>query len=220
VRGYWFLAVAAALALVPLSASAAASGILTVGGTTGPAVAPGDLLMGTLVGNAVFQNASGTEKITCTMSTVRATDVTNAVPPGTAAVSVDSVTFGGCSTSGLFGATVGSITTNASSACPWNASVSDGSGSGNVTVTANTSSGCSGTIASTVVLNVGGSITCSYTARNNTLTGSAPLGSSSSINFSNQEFDGASGSSGFCFTPGFFGARYTFTDGVSPVFVN
>src|SRR5215472_15760577 len=137
-RRYWFLAVAGAIAAalaIPLSASASASAILTVG-SGGPAVNSGDSLTGANSANATFTNGSNSNQIvTCTSSGLGASAGSNPPPTGQATETNSSQTFGGCSIKGVFGATgINSITTNASSSCPWGVVVDDTTSPATVTI--------------------------------------------------------------------------------------
>ena len=216
-------AIASALALAPALASAS-DAILTVGSTSGPAVAPGDSLDGTLVGKATFVNKSNSsQKVTCTQSSIWATDATNPPPPGTASVTVHSVTFGSCTVTGISGATgVNSVTTNATSTCPWLATIDDHTNPATVTVRPNSSSGCPGVIQATINFQtVIGPISCVYrpVTPPGTITGTIPLASSAMLTFSNVELDKAAGP-GTCFSAGLFSATYAFGDQSNPIFVN
>ena len=212
-------AIASALALAPALASAS-SAILTVGSTSGPAVAPGDSIMGT--GSATFVNAANSsQKITCT-STIWAMDATNPSPPGAASVTVHSVTFDSCTVTGISGVTgINGVTTNATSTCPWNASIGDTTNPATVTVSPSTVGGCPTSIQGTINLkSVIGPISCVYQPHGGTISGTAKLGSSEGVRFTNAQFDKASGP-GTCFTTGLFSALYTFVDGSgNPIFVN
>lgn len=229
-RRYWYLAIAAviagALGALPLTAFAA-SGILTVGSTGGSAVAHNDVLTGTLSGNAVFTNtANSGQKVTCTSSTIQATDDTNPVPTGTATLNTSSQTFGGCSISGVFGASNPTVTTNASAGCPWATSIDDTTNPAIATITKSSVAGCSDILATVHLTVFGFGITCTYSPNNGTIKASAPLGSSSGLTFppsgTTDTFSKVSGP-GTCFGSANFTGVYTFTDdnqGGGAVFVN
>lgn len=213
-RRHWFLvvagAIAAALAVVPLSAFAA-SAILTVGSSSGPAVATGDSLSGSLSGgSATFVNGSNSsQKVTCTSSGLAATAGSNPAPPGQATETNSSQTFGGCSISGVFGATgINSITTNASSSCPWNVTVDDRASPATVTISPATASGCATSISATVnVQTFFGAQNCVYGPTSGNITGTA----TSTLNFTNVSFTKTSGN-GTCFGTANFSATYGVVD--------
>ena len=217
-RRHWFLAIAgaiaAALAVAPLSAFAA-SAVLTVGSTSGPAVAAGDTLNGSLNGSATFVNSSNSgQKVTCTSSGITARDVTNPAS-GVATETVSSQTFGGCTLTGVFGASVNSITTNASSTCPWKASVDDRTSPATVTIAPATGGGSCPTTpvisADVKITAFGTTIDCVYSPTSTNISGTAPLASSAGITFTNQGFTKSSGP-GTCFSPANFSATYAFAD--------
>jgi len=227
-RRHWYFviagAIAAALAVVPLSAAASANAVLTVGSTGGAAVAHNDTLIGTLSGNATFVNtASSSQKVTCTGSTVTATDLTNPgpVPPGgTATESISGQTFSGCTLSGVFGASIKSVATNAGdSGCPWGGAVSDSSGTNNVTISANGGTSCNPIQATVTVTIFGTDHPCVYQPSGGTIVGSAALGSSTGVQFTNVTFDKVSGVA-TCFAHANFTALYPFKDGTQAVFTN
>lgn len=214
--------VAAALAALPTTTAAAAGAVLTVGSTSGPAVAPGDSLSGT--GNATFANsANPSQNVMCTMS-VGSKDATDPVPPGRATLIIGSLGFSNCRLNGFTGANgINSITTNASSTCPWNAVVDDTTNPATVTVSPATISGCATSIS--VDLNfqtMFGAVNCVYSPTNGTIVGTAPLGGGS-VTFSNVPFTRTSGPGTTCFPMGNFSATFNFTDatqGGGSVFVN
>jgi hypothetical protein len=215
--------IASALALAPALTSASGA-ILTVGSTSGPAVAPGDTLIGMLVGNATFVNAgNSSQNITCTKSTIWAIDVTNPPPPGKASVTVHSVTFDSCTATGITGVTGVSVTTNATTSCPWIVTIGDQTNPATLTIGPATGSGCPGVVLATIKLQtVIGSISCVYQPHGGTIPGTATVGSRLDITFRNAQFDKASGP-GTCFSTGLFSAEYTFVDqsqGNGAVFVN
>jgi hypothetical protein len=218
-RRHWYLviagAIAAALAAVPLSA-AAASAVLTVGSTSGSAVAHNDVLIGTLSGNANFVNtASSSQKVTCTGSTVTATDLTNPAPGGTATESISDQTFSGCTLSGVVGASIKSVTTNANApGCAWGGAVTDGSGTNNVTISPSTNSGCNPIQATVTVTIFGFDHPCVYQPSGGNIVGSATLMSSAGVSFgsgSTVTFDKVSGVN-TCFAHANFSALYPFQD--------
>jgi len=212
-RRYWFLgiagAIAAALAALPLSASAA-SAILTVGSSSGPAVASGDSLSGALSGSATFVNSSSSsQKVTCTSSGLTATAVSNPAPTGQATETNSAQTFGGCSISGVFGATgINSIITNASSSCPWNVKVDDTTSPAGATISPATAGGCATSIVATVnVQTIFGAQMCVYNPTGGSIGGTA----TTTLNFSNVSFTKSSGP-GTCFGTAKFSATYNITD--------
>jgi hypothetical protein len=226
-RRYWYLAIAgviaSALAMLPLSAFAAAA-VLTVGSTSGPPVARGDALSGSLSGNAKFVNAANSNQfVTCTTSTITATGGDNPVPQGIAKETVSGQTFGNCTLTGVAGASVKGISTNATSSCPWNASIDDHTNPATVTVSPSTVSGCPTSIQATVSLNtVIGPISCVYQPHGGTIPATAKLASSEGIKFANAQWDKVSGP-GTCFTNALFSALYPFVDtsqGNGAVFAN
>lgn len=212
-RRYWYLgiagAIAAALAVVPLSASAA-SAVLTVGSSSGPAVATGDALSGANSGSATFVNGSNSnQKVTCTSSGLQATAGSNPAPGGQATETNSAQTFGGCSISGVFGATgINSITTNASSTCPWNVKVSDTTSPATVTISGATASGCATSISATVVVQTFfGPQNCVYSPTSGSIGGTG----ATSLVFSGVGFTKTSGP-GTCFGTANFSATYDITD--------
>jgi hypothetical protein len=214
-RRYWIFAIAGAIAAalaIPLSASAA-SAVLTVNGN---AVASGDALSGANSGNAGFVNSANSgQKVTCTSSSLGATAGTNPQAPGKATETNSSQTFGGCSITGVFGATgINSINTNASSACPWNVTVDDTTSPATVTIspaTASSTCGSSPTISATVsVQTFFGAQTCVYNPTSGNIVGSSAEGSTS-LGFSNVSFTKQSGP-GTCFSTVLFSGTYNITD--------
>jgi hypothetical protein len=211
-RRYWLLAVAGAaaatLAATPLGAFAA-SGILTVGNSGGPAVASGDALSGAISGNATFVNSGNSGQVVkCTSSGLTAAAVTNPAPTGQATETNSSQTFGGCSISGVFGATgINSITTNATSACPWNVTVDDTTSPASATISPATS-GCATSISATVnVQTFFGAQNCVYSPTGGSIKGTA----GTSLVFTNVGFTKTSGP-GTCFGTANFSATYNVTD--------
>jgi hypothetical protein len=222
-RRYWYLPfaamAAAALAVLPIGASASTGGVLTVGSAGGTSVNSGDTLNGTLVGSATFfSSTTGTTGVTCTTSTTSATDGTNPAAPGTATETLNSQTFSNCKTNVVGTTGVQSVSVDHLS---YNVSITDSSGSNNVSISA----GSAGAVQTTVKVNtIFGPIACVYQLPSGTsaIVGSAPLGSSSGISFKNVQFNKTSGP-GTCFSPAFFSATYTFVDasqGGGPTFVN
>ena len=212
-RRYWFLAIAgaiaAALAVTPLSAFAA-SAILTVGNSSGPAVAAGDALSGALSGNATFVNhSSSSQVVKCTSSGLAATAVTNPAPPGQATETNSSQTFGGCTISNVFGASgINSIVTNATAACPWNVKVDDTTSPFSVTISPATNSGCPTSISADVnVQTIFGAQDCIYSPTNGNITGTA----GASLVFTTVPFTKTKGP-GTCFSAADFTATYNITD--------
>ena len=224
-RRPWHLAItciiAAALAALTMTTAAAAGAVLTVGSTSGPPAAVGDVLWGVLSGNATFVNSSNSgQKVTCTSSRIDAVVVSNTGP---AMLTVTSLTFGGCSISGVTGATgINSITTNASASCPWNARVDDTTSPAKVTISPSTASGCPTSISATVtVQTIFGAQNCVYSPTGGSITGTSAEGSTSLV-FSGVGFSKTSGP-GTCFGTANFTATYNFTDhtqGGGAVFTN
>jgi hypothetical protein len=212
-RRYWFLAVAGAIVAalaIPLSASASASAVLTVNGA---AVASGDALSGANSGSATFVNSGNSnQKVTCTGSTLAATAGNNPAPTGQATETNSSQAFSGCSISGVFGATgINSISTNASSSCPWNVTVDDSTSPATATISPATASGCSTSISATVsVQTFFGPQTCVYNPTGGNIAGSSAEGSTSLV-FSNVSFTKQSGP-GTCFSTVLFSETYGITD--------
>src|SRR5262249_25048947 len=147
---------------------------------------------------------------TCTSSRIDEVVNSNPPPPGRATFTITNWTFGSCSISSVSGASVTGITTNATSSCPYNATVSDSSGSNNVTISAATSSGCSTIMFTVGIIVFGTHQSCVYSPHNGSLTGSWPVGGSS-ITFSNQSLNKSSGP-GTCFSSLAFSATYSVTD--------
>lgn len=204
-------AIAVTLAVVPIAASATASGVLTVG-TNGPAAAVGDVLWGVLSGNAKFGN------LTCTSSRIDATVAANPTPPGTAALSITNWTFGGCTANG----TSVTLMTNASSTCPFSMTVDDSTSPATVAVSASGGSGCAGILFTVGETVFGLNVHCIYSPTSADIFGSASLGAGFVITFNNQGFSKSSGP-GICPGSASFTATYTFTDhtqGGGTVFVN
>jgi len=190
---------AAFLALVTALPASAANNVLTIGSTSGAAVAVGDHLTSGLKSGTqatFFSSATGTTGVRCNTSTLAATVVTNPASPGTATESLTGQTFSNC-TANVFGVTaVNSVTvTN----LPYGSSVTS---AGVVTISPGT-----GNISATVSLQtVLGAITCVYRSTNTNLTGTAS-NTDNSIKLTNQSFTKVSGP-GTCFGTSFLSATY------------
>lgn len=194
------LTVAAAAAALALGAIAPASAtvqphttdVLTVGSAGGTNVATGNAISAGLASGTkvtFFSSTTGNTGVTCTGSQFGASVTSNPASPGTAGLSVTSLTFSGC-TANVTGVTsVGSITVTT----PFSASVASG---GAVSIP--------GPVTTTVVLNtLLGPTTCKF-------SGSGVAGTASnadhSISFSNQPFTLTSGSS-LCFPTVYWTAK-------------
>jgi len=199
VRTLRYLAIVPAVVLMAVVAAlpaAAASNVLTIGSTSGTAVAVNDILTSGLKSGTkatFFSTSTGTTGVTCTASTLTAKVLTNPASSGTATESLTGQTFTTC-TANVTGVTkVNSITVNN---LPYNTSVTS---AGAVTV--------SGTIQATVSLqSIIGAVTCVYKSTNATLTGTTS-NTDNSINFSNQSFTKSSGPT-LCFANVFLTAHY------------
>ena len=106
-------ALAAALSTSPAFA-AGSTGVLGWGGAnpSGTNVATSDTLTGTLQsGSGVFTFDSGSSvvTITCSGASISANATSNPTAPGTADLNLNTLSFTGCTVSGLSGITVGSI---------------------------------------------------------------------------------------------------------------
>jgi hypothetical protein len=209
----------AALSLLPvLPASAAAqdTNVLTTGSAAGTAVAVGDVLTAPLSSGTtatLYSSATGTSGVSCTTSQFTAAVTDNPASSGTATESVTAHTFSGCTSNVLGTLSVNSVTVNN---LPYVTTVTS---DGVVTVTPASSST---PIQTTVVLStLLGTITCVYQA--SSLTGTAS-NTDNSIAFTSQPFTKFSGSS-LCFSAGYFTAKYapvtdTTQSGSPSVFVN
>lgn len=208
------VAVAAALLATPGIAQAdpgtAAVNVLTYGSAGGPNVAVGDGLNASLKPGTTatfMSSAGGSTGITCTTSSFSGSVTANPASPGTAAGSLNTQAFTGC-TENIFGvSSVQSITVNS---LPFAISVDSSSSA--VTVT--------GTVQTTVVLNtILGRVTCVYRANNLSVSGAAS-NADNSIGFRNQQFNRTSGP-GLCFGNAFWTATYAPVTGPGgAVFVN
>jgi hypothetical protein len=216
-RRYLSAAVVAAIATLATALPAdAASAVLTVGSTSGPAVAVGDVLWGDLKSgtSAVFKNTGNSNQIACAKSRFDATVGSNPAPPGTGTFTITAWTFSSCTTN--FGATVVSITVDN---LPYNGSVIDPGAGPNVTI----SPGSGGIIHLTIVLTQVFQFTCKYKVHDASghLFGTTS-NADNSLTFSNQQFDKESGAIA-CFPSFVFSATYVLTDHTQSgglVFVN
>ena len=168
--------VAAALAAVPMTTAAA-----------------------DLSSNAVFVNQANSNRLLiCTSSHIDTT--------GTATLTIPMWSFSGCSFSGVFGTSVTGMSTNASTSCPYNATIDDSSSPATITIRPNGDS-CSTSIFLIVSVTVVGlRENCAYSPTNGSLTGSTQTGGSS-ITFSNQPFTRNNGRAP-CFSSMLFSATY------------
>ncbi|MFJ9950290.1 Tat pathway signal sequence domain protein [Kitasatospora sp. NPDC091207] len=197
------LAATAALALGAAPASAApgpvaATAVLTAGGT---AVGVGDALAAPLAANTratFYSTATSTTGVTCAVSQLAATVLTNPAAPGTATESLTGLTFGSC-TSNVTGVTsVRSLTVGN---LPHVVAVDDGPGLP-VTLTG----GAAGPIQATAVLNSWfGTLTCTYQL-SGAFTGNAD-NATHGMAFRNEHF-AKSGGSSLCPADGYFSAAY------------
>jgi hypothetical protein len=209
----------AALSLLPvLPASAAAQDttVLTTGSAGGTAVAVGDVLTAPLASGTtatLYSSSTGTSGVTCSTSQFTAGVTDNPASSGTATESVTAHTFADCTSNVLGVTSVGGVTVNN---LPYVTTVTS---DGVVTVTPASSAA---PIQTTVVLKtLLGTITCVYQA--SSLSGTAG-NADNSIAFTNQAFTKTSGSS-LCFSTGYFTAKYapvtdTTQAGSPSVFVN
>jgi hypothetical protein len=205
----------AALSLLPvLPASAAAqdTNVLTTGSAAGTAVAVGDVLTAPLSSGTtatLYSSATGTSGVSCTTSQFTAAVTDNPASSGTATESVTAHTFSGCTSNVLGTLSVNSVTVNN---LPYVTTVTS---DGVVTVTPASSST---PIQTTVVLStLLGTITCVYQA--SSITGTAS-NTDNSIAFTSQPFTKFSGSS-LCFSAGYFTAKYApVTSNGATVYVN
>jgi hypothetical protein len=204
-------------AMMALPASAATSSVLTYGSAGGSSVAAGDTLTSSLASGTTatfYSSASTTSGFTCTGSSFTATVTANPAAPGVATESVTGQSFSGC-TSNVFGVTGVQSLTLAN--LPWSASADDSTDS--LTIAGTTAA----PIEATAVVNtLFGTVTCTYQANNDTVTG-ALSNTDNSITFSGQQFNLSSGSV-LCPGNGFFSAKYApvvdTTAGGSAVFTN
>lgn len=219
-RRYIFAAIVMAIAVLATALPAyAASAVLTVGSTSGPAVANGDSLTANLLNGstnpATFKNTGNSNQVSCTSSTFSATaGSSNPPPPGTATESLTGQSFGGCTTN--FGPTVNSVKLDN---LPYNVAVTD-PGTNNVTV----SPGSSGVIHATVTVTQVFQFKCQYVVHDPSgdLFGTTN-NTNNSLTFTNQQFDLQQGSVA-CFQRANFSAQYgpvqDTTQGSGNVFTN
>ncbi|BCL17906.1 Tat pathway signal sequence domain protein [Micromonospora sagamiensis] len=216
-RRYAYLTLAAASAMLAVLASAgpaaAAGTVLTYNSATGPSAGAGDLLYapnktGTTVN--LYNSTTGTTGVKCSQARFEAKVLTNPAAPGTATESVTSQTVASCTSNVIGVIGVRGITVNN---LPFNASVTSGKV---VTITG----GAAGPIQTTASLStLLGAITCVYQAVNNRLVGTAN-NADASITFVNQPFTKVSGP-GTCFATGYFSVTYAPVTGPGgTVFVN
>ncbi|MER7706017.1 Tat pathway signal sequence domain protein [Kitasatospora sp. NPDC097605] len=181
--------------------AAASVAVLTHTSLGGPNVSVGDVLAADLVAgtNATFySSATGTSGIKCATSSFSATVLTNPTAPGVATESLNTQSFGSC-TSNVIGVTgVQSITVNN---LPYTNSVSDAPGN---PVSLDPTS--AGPVQTTVVLKtILGTITCVYRATGGLSGTTSNVGQT--IGFSAQALPKSSGPS-TCFPVGYFTALY------------
>ena len=210
--------VAAIAALVTAFPAYAASNVLTVGSTSGPAVASGDTLKGDLKPgtSAVFQSTGNSTRVTCTTSHFEATVDSNPAPPGPASLTLTILTFGNC-TINVMGASVSSVTVDH---LPYNVSVASPNGGNNLTI----SPGTSGSIQTTVkIVSFGITSACTYHVHDASgdIFGKTD-NTDNSLTFTSQLFDKTSGPS-ICVAQAGFNATYVVVDwnqGNGPLFTN
>jgi hypothetical protein len=87
---------AALLALLPVGASAS-NAVLTLGGPDGPRVTSGTFLTAESTGQVTFTSEQG--DVTCSNSLIAADVTANPSAPGTAILSIGSLSFAGCTSS-------------------------------------------------------------------------------------------------------------------------
>ncbi|MFE7563267.1 Tat pathway signal sequence domain protein [Kitasatospora sp. NPDC057500] len=175
--------------------------VLTHTSLAGPNVSAGDVLVAGLVAGTTANfssSATGTTGIKCAASAFSATVLTNPAAPGVATESLNSQTFGSC-TSNVIGVTgVQSVTVNN---LAYVNSVGDGAGH-----PVSLDPGTAGPVQTTVVLKtVLGTITCVYRAAGG-LAGTTD-NTGQTIGFSAQALPKSSGPS-TCFPVGYFTATY------------
>jgi len=112
-------AVSASALVVSASPAFAASGdVLSVGAAnpSGTNVAVGDTLTGSLASGTTnsftFTSGGKTVTIVCNAASMSATDSTNPTAPGTANLSIGTLTFTSCTLTGISGVTVSSVKLN------------------------------------------------------------------------------------------------------------
>jgi hypothetical protein len=189
-RRYLFLgivaAVAAVLAVVPMSALADTGGVLTVGSAGGTNAAVNDVVGASLASGTNATFAVGSGSVTCTSSSFSATVTSNPAASGTANESLTAQSFGGCTTQGVAFVNNGSKVDISAANLPYATTVSS---SGSVTVAA---------VTANVVVHTGGffgNVNCGYTAANG-ISGTAS-NTDNSLTFTNQTFTKSTGS-GLC----------------------
>ncbi|MEU4570516.1 Tat pathway signal sequence domain protein [Micromonospora sp. NPDC023956] len=216
-RRYAYLTLAAAstmLAVLATAGPAAAAGnVLTYNSATGPSVAVGQTLTANLKSGTtanLYNSTTGSTGVKCSQSTFAATVTSNPTAPGTATENVGTQTVSSCTSNVVGVVGVRSITVNN---LPFNASVTSGKV---LTITG----GAAGPIQTTAVLStLLGTITCVYQANGNRLVGTAN-NTDKSINLTNQPFTKVSGP-GTCFSTGYFTVTYAPVSGPGgAVFVN
>jgi hypothetical protein len=198
-RRYFFLAAAAATALLmglpAVSASAASTAVLTTGSAAGPAAAVNDVLTAGLSSGTTanfFTDTTDTTGVFCSTSSFSATVTANPAPPGTAGESLTNQAFSNCTTNISGASSVQDVTLNN---LPYSGTVSDSGNS--VTLT--------GPLSTTITLNTFvGTVVCTYTTPS--IVGTAS-NTDNSITFTNQPFTLSNGSIA-CFSNGFFSATY------------
>ena len=219
-RRFLFPAIVAAIAaLVTAFPAYAASNVLTVGSTSGPAVANGDSLTSGLKSgtNATFASTSNSTTVTCTTSTFNATAGNNPAPPGPASETLTGQSFSNCSIN-VPGASISSVTLDHLS---YNVSVVSPNGGNNVTI----SPGSNGNIQATVkVVSFGITSTCIYHVHDTSgnIFGKTD-NTDNSLTFTDQLFDTTSGPS-ICVAQAKFNAKYApvkdHSQSDQPVFTN
>ncbi|MEU8663855.1 Tat pathway signal sequence domain protein [Actinoplanes philippinensis] len=188
--------------------------VLTSETAAGPAVAVGDTISSGLATGtqAVFATApGGTNGMSCTGSSLSAVVNDNPAAPGAATLGAN-LGLSGCSVKGIIGVTgVNSVTINNQPYATTTAS------DGTVTVSGTAAAPISATLNLRTLL---GSVTCTFVASGNAISGAAD-NTDNSIAFTAQQFDKSSGPAA-CITTAYFTAKYSpvVTSAGTPVFVN
>ncbi len=202
-------AAAAATLLMAVPAFASSNAVLsdTAANPNGTNTAVGAVITSNLAAgtNATFFTTStGTTGISCSVSTTKATVLTNPTAPGTATLSLTNQDFTNTSTNCTInggGKTVNSITIDH---LPYNVSIASG---GSVTISPGTSGNIHTTVSITTIFNQ--TISCAYhvDATSGNVTGNAS-NTNNDIKFTNQKFDIDTGQNGQCPSTSFFTADY------------
>ncbi|GAA0456072.1 hypothetical protein Aca07nite_50920 [Actinoplanes capillaceus] len=206
-------------ALVPLLIGAAPAladddTVLTAGAPAGTAVAAGDTIASGLAtgSQAVFATAAGgANGMKCNTSSLSAVVDDNPAAPGAAALGA-TLGLADCTVTGVIGVLgVNSVAINNQ---PYATTVAS---DGTVTVSGTDTAPISATLVLRTLL---GTVTCVFTANNNSITGTAD-NADNSISFTDQQFNKSTGPAA-CVANGYFTAKYTpvVDSAGSPVFVN